>query len=241
MRYGAIFLILCMTLCSVGCVTTQEQVLLQQRVVMLEQRVNELEKHLEEPTGADRQAIADINARLDELQMKLGKLEGKLEEHDRKLANVPTVMVKPITEASNTQAAATSTSPSNIPKPSDEKSAYEGALKAFHDRNYKQSEENFKAFLKRYPDSPLADNALFWLGEIYFIRGDYLKAIEYYQKLLDTYPKGNKVPIAMFKQGKAWEKLGDTTAARILYEKVINKYPNTAEARLAKKAMEALK
>ncbi len=222
-----------------GCVTAQEQALYNQRLAYLEQRVSELEAQIKQPDSNRAKKLADLYAQVEELQVKVGRLEGKVQEHDLKLANVSAVQVKPITA---------STTPSNKnvqpavqqPNPPTERSMYEQALNAFHKKNYSDSERTFKAFLKKYPDSPLADNALFWLGEIYFLRGDYLKAIEYYQKVLDIYPKGNKVPIAMFRQGKAWEKLGDTTAARILYEKVINKFPNSAEARLARKALEAL-
>ncbi|MEJ5301654.1 MAG: tol-pal system protein YbgF [Thermodesulforhabdaceae bacterium] len=125
-------------------------------------------------------------------------------------------------------------------KPSSEKAMYEESLAAYNRKDYNASEKGFQEFLKKYPDSPLADDATFWLGEIQFTRGNLLKAIEHYQKVIDVYPKGNKVPMAMYKQGKAWEKLGDSTAAKILYEKVIKKYANTSEANLAKQALDEL-
>ncbi len=225
-------------LSMVGCVTTQEQALYNQRLGILEQKVAELEAQLKKPGENRAKKLADLYAQVEELQIKVGRLEGKVQEHDRKLANVSAVQVRPL-NTSNLSPKGLS-SQTTMPKPPSEKSVYEQALEAFHKKNYSESEKTFKAFVKKYPDSPLADNALFWLGEIYFLRGDYLKAIEYYQKVLDTYPKGNKVPIAMFKQGKAWEKLGDSTAAKILYEKVINKFPNSAEARLARQALGAL-
>ena len=125
-------------------------------------------------------------------------------------------------------------------KPPAEKAMYEEALSAYNRKDYNAAEKGFQEFLKKYPDSPLADDATFWLGEIHFTRGNLLKAIEYYQKVIDVYPKGNKVPMAMYKQGKAWEKLGDSTAAKILYEKVIKKYGNTSEAKLAKQALDEL-
>jgi len=125
-------------------------------------------------------------------------------------------------------------------KPPAEKAMYEEALSAYNRKDYNAAEKGFQEFLKKYPDSPLADDATFWIGEIHFTRGNLLKSIEYYQKVIDVYPKGNKVPMAMYKQGKAWEKLGDSTAAKILYEKVIKKYGNTSEAKLAKQALDEL-
>ncbi|MGC8718853.1 MAG: tol-pal system protein YbgF [Thermodesulforhabdaceae bacterium] len=121
-----------------------------------------------------------------------------------------------------------------------EKSMYEEALSAYNRKDFNSAEKGFQEFLKKYPDSPLADDATFWLGEIHFTRGNLLKAIEQYQKVIDVYPKGNKVPMALYKQGKAWEKLGDSTAAKILYEKVVKKYPNSSEAKLAQQALDEL-
>lgn len=121
-----------------------------------------------------------------------------------------------------------------------EKSMYEEALAAYNRKDYNVAEKGFQEFIKKYPDSPMADDATFWLGEISFTRGNLLKAIEYYQKVIDVYPKGNKTPMAMYKQGKAWEKLGDSTAAKILYEKIIKKYPNSSEAKLAQQALDEI-
>lgn len=126
------------------------------------------------------------------------------------------------------------------PKPPTEKSMYEEALASYNRKDYNAAEKGFQEFIKKYPDSPMADDATFWLGEIHFTRGNLLKAIEYYQKVIDVYPKGNKVPMAMYKQGKAWEKLGDSTAAKILYEKIVKKYANSSEAKLAQQALDEL-
>ncbi|SFM75037.1 tol-pal system protein YbgF [Thermodesulforhabdus norvegica] len=235
MRYAIPVFLILITAFSMGCVTTQEQTLLQQRLAMLEQRVGELEKKVQN-TEEERKAKADLMARLDNLQLQMGRMEGRLQELEHKIekgqmpVTTSPVIARPPEPARQ-----------ETPSMSPEEALYSEALKAFQQKNYSLSEEKFKQFADNYPDSSLADNAFFWLGEIYFIRGNYLKAIEYYQQVIDKYPKGNKVASSLYKQAKAWEALGDRTAARILYEKVIEKAPNSAEARLAKEALESLK
>lgn len=219
-----------------GCTTTQDQALMQQRLAILEQRVVELE-HKTQATEEKDKAIADIYSRLDAMQLRMGKIEGQLEEYGHRLGEFQGQ--PPTTVASVAPPEDARTQPPSQPV-NPEEALYEEALKSFQKKEYNLSEQKFKEFLERYPNSSLADNSLFWLGEIYYIRGNYLKAIEYYQQVIDNYPKENKVLISLYKQAKAWEAIGDTTAARILYEKVIEKAPNSSEARLAKRDLEAL-
>jgi len=219
---------------------------------------------------AIRTKVGQVQGRVEEHEQKLSELSNQIAQFQDSLKkqeklSPPTVAVpaeqkpEPSTKPSEKPPEQTSVSkqPSTVEKPKEaqqqkpseetaqqkppaEKAMYEEALSAYKRKNYNAAEKGFQEFLKKYPDSPLADDATFWLGELYFTRGNLLKAIEYYQKVIDVYPKGNKVPMAMYKQGKAWEKLGDSTAAKILYEKVIKKYANTSEAKLAKQALDEL-
>ncbi|RKZ26553.1 hypothetical protein DRQ20_02655 [bacterium] len=45
--------------------------------------------------------------------------------------------------------------------------------------DWRQAENTLNIFLKRYPDSPLAPKARFWLGNICLMRGDTAKAFTY--------------------------------------------------------------
>jgi TolA-binding protein len=58
--------------------------------------------------------------------------------------------------------------------------------------------------LKRFPKSDNADNAQFWIGEIYYRQKWYETAILEYQKVIENYPKGNKVQASLLKQGFAF-------------------------------------
>ncbi len=118
---------------------------------------------------------------------------------------------------------------------------YRDAYETFHKGDLEGARRKFEAFLKQYPNAELSDNAQFWIGETYYLKKDYEKAILEYEKAIVRYPEGDKIPPAMFKQALAFLELGDKTNARNLLKRVIEKYPRSDQAQLAKKKLEAVK
>ncbi len=59
--------------------------------------------------------------------------------------------------------------------------------------SYSEAEVALKQFMEQHPDSQLADNARYWLGETYYVRGDYVQAAETF---LDAYQQGKQGPKA---------------------------------------------
>ena len=118
-----------------------------------------------------------------------------------------------------------------------ESGLYEKALGQFQEKRYQEAIAGFRKFLKLYPQSDLADNAQFWIGECHRASGDYEEAILAYQKVINGYPKGNKVPAAMLQQGFAFEKLNDNTTAKLVFKKLLKGFPKSKEAEIAKKRL----
>ncbi len=110
---------------------------------------------------------------------------------------------------------------------------YKNAMVRFEEGDNAKAREGFQALVSRFPDSNLAHNAQFWIGECYFREGNFKQAILEYEKVISQYPKSAKVPAALFKQGMAFEKLGDLESARYLYTKVGKDYPESEQARMA--------
>jgi tol-pal system protein YbgF len=121
-----------------------------------------------------------------------------------------------------------------------ENEVYSQAKQAFDKGDVEIAREGFKTFLKRYPQSAKADNAQFWIGEIYYREKWYQKAILEYQKVIEKYPKGNKVPAALLKQGLAFINLGDKINSRLVLKKLVKKYPKSNEGKIAKQKIKEL-
>jgi tol-pal system protein YbgF len=118
---------------------------------------------------------------------------------------------------------------------------YKDAYETFHKGDLEGARRKFEAFLKQYPNTELSDNAQFWIGETYFLKKDFERAILEYEKAMVKYPEGDKIPAALFKQALAFLELGDKTNARNLLKRVIEKYPHSGQAEMAKKKLETIK
>ena len=118
-------------------------------------------------------------------------------------------------------------------KPSSEDEIYRSAKQAFDQGDFDAARQGFQDFIKRYPNSKNADNAQFWIGEIYYREKWYEKAILEYQNVIENYPKGNKAPAALLKQGLAFSNIGDTANAKLILQELSRKYPKSNEAKVA--------
>lgn len=118
---------------------------------------------------------------------------------------------------------------------------YKDAYETLQKGNIEGARRKFEAFLKQYPNTELSDNAQFWIGETYYLKKDFERAILEYEKAIAKYPEGDKIPAALFKQALAFLELGDKTNARNLLRRVIEKYPQTDQAEMAKKKLGTIK
>ena len=118
---------------------------------------------------------------------------------------------------------------------------YRLAKQAFDQGDSDAARKKFQELIEKYPKSERADNAQFWIGEIYYREKWYEKAILEYQKVIENYPTGNKVPASLLKQGLAFLNLGDKNNSRLILEELIKKHPKSNEAKIAKDKVKSLK
>lgn len=99
----------------------------------------------------------------------------------------------------------------------------------------------FSQFLTQYPTSELASNAQYWLGECYYGKKDYARAIEAFDRVKAVYPASEKVPAALLKKGFAYLALKDRNRASSAWRQVVDSYPKTPEASKALEKLAQLK
>lgn len=117
---------------------------------------------------------------------------------------------------------------------------YDRGYTLYHQGRYVDAEAGFQRFLQAYPDTELADNALYWIGESRLARGDQRGALAAFEETAERYPNGNKVPDALLKAGESLAALGDGEGARELYRAVIERFAGTTAAAVARDRLEAL-
>ena len=195
------------------------------RTKILEERgktFDEKNRTLEDQTKALGEKIKGIEDRFKGLEEKITGLASKLTEMEK----------SPPTKEVPAEVKGVSTSIGDL---------YKDAYETFQKGNLEGARRKFEAFLKQYPNTELSDNAQFWIGETYFLKKDFEKAILEYEKAIVKYPEGDKIPAALFKQALAFLELGDKTNARNLLKRVIERYPHSEQAEMAKKRLEGIK
>ena len=199
-------------------------------------RIEELEHALNRQTQKDAESISGEQGRLDQLTETASS-------NDERIARIEQYLNF---ETSAAPATAPASPPAKIApaqqakKASTEDEIYRQAKQAFDQGEFDAARNQFRELIERYPKSERADNAQFWIGEIYYREKWYEKAILEYQKVIENYPKGNKVPAALLKQGFAFLNLGDKTNSRIILQELIKKYPQTNEAKIAQDKLKDL-
>jgi tol-pal system protein YbgF len=137
----------------------------------------------------------------------------------------------PVPGASSGAPAAPGAAPTTtaaLPPPADgatPKQLYETAYAYMLQRDYGAAEVSFDDFLKRFPSDSLAGNAQYWLGESYFVRGQYKAAAGAFLKGYQTYAQSAKAPDSLLKLAMSLDRLGQKDAACSSYSELSTKFP----------------
>ena len=121
-----------------------------------------------------------------------------------------------------------------------DQAAYSRAFDALKGNDYNSAITLFKDFLRQYPQSTLAPNAQYWLGEAYYVTRDLDDAAASFRAVGDQYPRSSKVPDALVKLGLTQIDQKRLTDARATLAQVVQRYPGTDAARLASSRLQNL-
>jgi len=111
----------------------------------------------------------------------------------------------------------------------------------FNSGDYPAAERAFQEFLARAPESDLADDAQYWIGECFFSRKEHRRAILEFRKVIDQYPFGNRVPHAFLKIGLSYLALGDRERASENLETVVQAFPRSDVATVARATLDEIR
>lgn len=116
---------------------------------------------------------------------------------------------------------------------------YDRVMDEFKHRDYAAAMAGFQLFLELHSQSALAANAQYWIGECQYRMGRYRDALKSFYDVVSNYPLSPKLPASTLKLGQTYVKLGDPEKARLMFDRVVEQYPDSAEADVARKALEA--
>jgi tol-pal system protein YbgF len=122
--------------------------------------------------------------------------------------------------------------PQNLTAPppgGDAQTLYQQGYGALLQKDYAGAEIAFAQLVDAYPNDPLAANAQYWLGESYYVRGQYKSAADAFLKGYKKYKSGDKAPDTLLKLGMALAELGQKDAACSTFDELKTKYPGAPE------------
>lgn len=208
---------------------------LKTEVQSLRAQIEELQQQLEQQKQSGRAQYLDLDGRLN-----------RLESNASQTAPVPAAPVAVPTPPVAQRPAVQDTPPrvygdaSTLGKNVDERSDYNVAFDALKAGRYAESARLFQSFLETHPAGAYAPNAMYWLGESYYVTQNYALAQEQFQGLLDRHPTHDKAAGALLKVGLSQYGLRQLDAAEATLAKVVARYPGSEAARTADDRLRAI-
>jgi tol-pal system protein YbgF len=122
-----------------------------------------------------------------------------------------------------------------------EREAYQKAFDTLRELRYAQATQEFRAFLKQYPNGRYGHIAQYWLGEASYAQRNFKQAIIDYQGLLKGYPSSPKRAEAMLKIGYSQHELKQDKEAKQTLDQLIKLYPDSTEAGQARNLLKQIR
>ena len=187
--------------------------------------VDQLSNALESGRKQQRDMYADLDQRLKNLEARGGA------------AAAPSAAPPAGAAAAVAPAAAAAGASSDS---GEDKTSYQTAFNLLKDGQYDRAIAAFQKFLVSYPDSSLADNAQYWLGEAYYVNKSYPEAEAAFQRVIDKYPQSRKLADALLKIGFCRYELKQWQSAREVLGQVVARFTDTPAARLAQQRLDKM-
>jgi tol-pal system protein YbgF len=173
--------------------------------------------------------IQSLNDSLDELKARLAKVSKQLEDMQ---ANAQSAAASTATQQANQQAMASAPPPDVL---------YNNALRDYNGAKNDLAVGEFSDYIKYYPNTDLAGNCYYYIGEIQYRQGNYQQAAQNYDQVLQNFPTGSKVASAQLKKGFALIELGQKDDGIQQLRHVIQRYPKSPEALQARERLRTMK
>ena len=214
-------------------------------------------RNREQAADSSRQQGA-LSGRLDTLTTELSRLSARVEELSQRVEALNRqIAARPATAPGaappGSAPVVTPSPPSSGDGPTPEQ-AYQAAYLDFTKGNFPLAVSGFREFVRRFPDSPLADKAQYWVGEAYFSLArasagagqiskatrELEQAVQEFRKVVLNYPRGEKVPTAIYKEALTLLELKQTKLAQQRLQYLLDNFPQSEEAPLAKERLTAI-
>jgi len=211
-------LVIGMTACS----TFQSSQKEEGELVMVKKELQEIQK-----------SISDINLQIANSENNIEFLEARLDELIRR-EGTPSGPSKVVPEESTKLE-----KPETVDRLDPELASlepeefYQRSIFFFNQTNYPLAIRLLRRFIVENPSSEFADKAQYWIGEAFFVQGNFERALREYSLTIEHYPDGNKPPDALLKRTTAYDELQQPGKAAKTLEELVERFPASSAATVA--------
>lgn len=113
------------------------------------------------------------------------------------------------------------------------KDQYNFALSLLRKRNYPGAEIAFREFIEKHPDNDLSGNAMYWMGETFYVRKDFAEAARIFLDGYQRFPTGGKAAGNLLKLAKSLSEIGEVNSACASYKELLSTFPDAGARTLS--------
>lgn len=219
----------------------QRQVLQVQTQGSSKEEIGALQATVTQQTQALLKSEADMQLDLQSVSDQIEQLQAKLEDTNYRLEQL-SLQIAATNQALQSQpspAPAVDATPPAIAA-GDPQTLYQSAYGDYLRKNYDLAIAGFQAYLDSYPETELADNAAYWIGESLYGQGKFEAAIRQFDELVARFPRSDKTASASLKKAFAYLERGNRGQGIAQLQRLLREYPTSDEASLARNRLRDL-
>jgi tol-pal system protein YbgF len=207
----------------------QQQLSVSQPVASVGQKLDQMA----EDFRAVRESVLDMNTRMGKLDAKMADLQNLINTMQRPAAPPPG-------SPNSGDLGATTQAPTGPPPGMQAGPSYTNAYRDYIGQKYDLAMQEFTDYLKYFPKTDFAPNVQYYIGDIYYRKGDYDNSLQAFDAVLEQWSENSKTPDAHFMKGMSLRKMEKRDAAAKEFRDVIAKYPDTEIAARSKEQLKQL-
>jgi tol-pal system protein YbgF len=218
---------------------------LRQKVDVSQQRSTEELRKAHEDNAQLRRSLLDLSSQIETLRSEMASLRGQNEQLSRSMAEMQRSQ-KDLSQGvedrlRKVEPGKVAVDGREFSAEPAEKQEFEAALATLRKGDFAVAQNNFLAFMKRYPQSGYKSSAWFWLANAQFALRDYRSAGANFRALVTADPDYLRAPEALLSLANCQVELKDVKAARKTLEDIVRNYPQSEAASAARERLVKLK
>jgi TolA-binding protein len=194
----------------------------------------QLKRVMEQATTLSTRNSADAGVRVEQLQLDVSKLSGRLEQTNRAMEQLRKQLDEQHKDPSKVSGSA-----AQMPKDPDQLLRQGAARIAAN--SHEQGRRMIRHFIARFPRDPRVAKAQLALGDSYYAQQRFAPAIQEYRKILEHHKKSSEVPNALYKVGMSFYQLKYCSDAASFFRELLKKNPSHPKAAQAKDVLKLIR